>query len=311
MTYVDMPDSAWVRNAADDIYGRYFLYDIEPHWQQDSIMRDLYRYAKPWVTDLSGLSTDRLVNELIDLFQRGELRAWRLTDGWAKPPEHTGPYVMAGSTPAAGGSVSAAPSTTSNASKPKGGSTTAVQPVAAKAAVHEAQNTSTGEPKIISGTGANVKMDAHKIYDSAFDPLSTNPTAQYRFSDPSFRNTGNDVYFGENVTTSYFEVRKNISGKSLFVGGVEIDGILDLTDQEVAKSMNVDLAKLNQKVDNPVQQKKVYAYTNQVANQAYNAGYKGILYNSTRKEGSNKAVVLFGGRFDKAKITPIINKPIK
>jgi len=106
-------------------------------------------------------------------------------------------------------------------------------------------------------------------------------------------------------------VRKNISGKSLFVGDLEIDGILDLTDADVAKSMNIDLAKLNKKVDNPVQQKKVYAYTNQVANQAYDAGYKGILYNSTRKDSSNKAVVLFGGRFDKAKIIPIINKPIK
>lgn len=233
------------------------------------------------------------------------MRVWQLTEGWSKPPTDNG-IGDGGLAPAASSNTSAAPA--SKANKPGGGAT-AEQPTAAKAAVHEARKTS--QPNVTSGTGANVRMDAHKIYDSAFDPLSTNPSAQYRFSDPSFRNTGSDIYFGENVTTSYFEVRKNITGKSLFVGDLEIDGILDLTDTEIAKSMNVDLAKLNQKVDNPVQQKKVYAYTNQVANQAYDAGYKGILYNSTRKEGSNKAVVLFGGRFDKSKITPIINKSIK
>jgi hypothetical protein len=166
-------------------------------------------------------------------------------------------------------------------------------------------------PRVVPGQSSNVRMDGHKIYDPNQPAISSNPTAQYRFSDPSFRSTGEDVYFGENVTTSYFEVRQNINGKSLFVGDVRVDNMLDLTDSNVLKQMNIDSIKLTSRVDNPVQQKAVYEYTNRISNQAYEAGYNGIIYSSSRKAGNNNAVVLFGGKYDPEKIKVILDRPIK
>ena len=149
LSYTDLAGTAGVTTVKDSIYGRYFLQDIEPAWQRDSIMRDLYRYAKPWATDLSGLDSQQLMAELLKLFQRDELRVWRLTDGWAVPPEPVGgnQYTPAGSTAVAGASAGPAPATTGKASKPKGGSSTAAQPVAAKAAVHEVGATPKAEVK--------------------------------------------------------------------------------------------------------------------------------------------------------------------
>ena len=149
LSYTDLAGTAGVTTVKDSIYGRYFLQDIEPAWQRDSIMRDLYRYAQPWVTDLSGLDTQQLIVELLTLFQRNELRVWRLTDGWAVPPEPVGgnQYTPAGSTGVAGASAGPAPATTGKASKPKGGSSTAAQPLAAKAAGHEADATPKAELK--------------------------------------------------------------------------------------------------------------------------------------------------------------------
>ena len=293
----------WVHDA---VFGCYFLHDLEQHWNLRQIWAEMYQHARPWAFDLSKFNDFQLRDALLEIFAADEMRVWQLTEGWGAPPEDNG-IGEGGLAPASGSNTSSKPA--AKTAKPKGGGVTTEAPVAAKAAGHETKQSS--KPKVTAGAGTHVKMDAHKIYDSDFDPLSTNPRVQYRFSDPSFRNTGNDIYFGENIATSYFEVRKNIDGKSLFVGDLEIDGILDLTDENVARRMNVDLAKLKQRADNRVQQKKVYGYTNQIANQAYAAGYKGILYNSTRKEGSNKAVILFGGRFDKSKIMPVINKPIK
>lgn len=160
---------------------------------------------------------------------------------------------------------------------------------------------------ISAGRGSTTKIDGHKIYDSAFNPISSNPSATYRYSDPTFRSTGGDVYLAENIATSYFEVRKNIKGKSLYVGEVEIENILDLTDPHVLNEMGIDKTKLTARVDNPIQQ-QVYNYTNAVSNQAYRAGYSGILYESSRKTGDhNKALVLFEGRYDPDEITQIMN----
>ncbi|MFD2312566.1 hypothetical protein ACFSKX_19280, partial [Microbulbifer halophilus] len=111
-------------------------------------------------------------------------------------------------------------------------------------------------PDVSSGHGSNARMDGHKIYDPSHPAISSNPKAQYRFSDPSYRSTGGDVYFGENVATSYFEVRKNVHGKSLFVGDVRVDNMLDLTDPDVLRKMNIDPEKLTSKVDNPVQKNR-------------------------------------------------------
>lgn len=81
LIYCDFASVASVNALNDNIYGRYFLQDIEPAWQRDSIMRDMYRYAKPWLTDLSGLSNQDLTSALLTLFQLNELRVWQLTDG--------------------------------------------------------------------------------------------------------------------------------------------------------------------------------------------------------------------------------------
>ena len=168
-----------------------------------------------------------------------------------------------------------------------------------------------GKPEVVGGHGTGVQIDGHKIYDPSYPAISTNPTAQYRFSDPSYRSTGNDVYFGENSATAYFEVRKNIKGKSLFVGEVEVDNMLDLTDPEILKQMKIDQKMLSAKVDNPAQQKSIYGYTNEISNQAYDAGYNGIIYSSSRKDGNNKTVVLFGGRYNSDDIKVIMDRPIK
>jgi len=165
------------------------------------------------------------------------------------------------------------------------------------------------DPSIQKDKGTSIKMDGHKIYDSNYSPLSSNPKAQYRFSDPTYRSTGGDIYFGENTATAYFEVRKNIHGKSLFVGDVQIDNVLDLTDTDIIKQMNIDNSKLTAKVDDVLAQKSVYSYTNDVANKAFDSGYSGIVYPSSRKAGS-KALVLFNGRYDIGSIKSILNTSI-
>ncbi|SJN58281.1 Putative deoxyribonuclease RhsC [Vibrio ruber DSM 16370] len=167
-------------------------------------------------------------------------------------------------------------------------------------------------PNVVAGHGVTVQMDGRKIYDPNFPALSTNPTAKYRFSDPAYRNTGGDVYLGENVATSYNEVRKNITGKSLYLADVKIDNVLDLTDSNILKKMNIDPKMLMSTVDNQIQADAIYGYTNQIANQAYDTGYNGILYSSTRKTvGNNKAIVLFGGKYDASNVKLIFDKRIK
>lgn len=162
---------------------------------------------------------------------------------------------------------------------------------------------------VFEGSGSSIRLDGHKIYDPRFSPLGTNPSAQYRFSDPTFRSTGGDIYFGENVATSYFEVRRNVDGKSLFVGDLNLNNMLDLTDPNVLRRMNIDQGRLMARVDSPLDQRTVYGYTNQISNDAFAAGYNGIIYRSTRGHGN--AVVLFGGRYDPSMIVPIIDMPIK
>ena len=174
------------------------------------------------------------------------------------------------------------------------------------------------DPVIISDKGIAVNLDGHKIYDPTYSPLSTNPYEIYRFSDKNYRPTGGDVYFGENIATSYFEVRQAVNGKSLFVGQVEVKNVLDLTDPKILKQMGIDQKKLTAVVPDgsssleKAKKEAIYAYTNSIANQAYDKGYTGIIYNSSRNTGSNnnRAVVLFGGRYDAAKIKPVLNKPI-
>jgi hypothetical protein len=167
------------------------------------------------------------------------------------------------------------------------------------------------KPVIEPYQGDKVSMDGHKIYDPAYPPLSTNKDVTYRFSDPTYRPTGGDVYMGENAATSFFEVRKNINGKSLYVGQVEVKNVLDLTNPETLRVMNIDSQNLTALVNaqTPADARKAYQYTNQIANQAFDAGYTGILYPSSRNT-TGTAVVLFGGRYDPNAIKPILNIPV-
>jgi len=171
LSYADMPGTSAVTAVNDNIYGRYFLQDIEPAWQRDSIMRDLYRYAQPWLTDISGLDSQQLIVELLNLFQRDELQVWRLTDGWTVPPEPVGGnhYIPAGSKAGAGGSVGAAPATTGKASKLKGGSISTAQPVAAKAAGHEVDPVSSSAASV----GARSLSDCRQLLAVSRKKLAT------------------------------------------------------------------------------------------------------------------------------------------
>ena len=180
LSYTDLAGTAGVTTVKDSIYGRYFLQDIEPAWQRDSIMRDLYRYAKPWATDLSGLDSQQLMAELLKLFQRDELRVWRLTDGWAVPPEPVGgnQYTPAGSTAVAGASAGPAPATTGKASKPKGGGSSAAQPVAAKAAVHEVEPVSSSA----ASAGPQSLSECQQLLAASRDKLGTTGTYNPKYT---------------------------------------------------------------------------------------------------------------------------------
>jgi len=171
-------------------------------------------------------------------------------------------------------------------------------------------NQSSSVPKDGPGSGVFVRMDGHKIYDPNFRPISSNPNAQYRFSDPSYRSTGGDVYFGENVAISYAEVGKNIGGKSLYVGRLEIDRILDLTDPSVIRALGLDRSRLTELVTSSDDARRVYAYTNKISNAAFDSGYNGILYYSSKSNRSGRALVIFDGRYTESDIQRILDFPI-
>ncbi|MFC0350697.1 hypothetical protein [Undibacterium danionis] len=90
---------------------------------------------------------------------------------------------------------------------------------------------------------------------------------------------------------------------------------MDLTDPAIVRKMNIDMTRFTQVVvdANIIQKNAVYQYTNSIANQAYDQGYSGVIYPSSRNLGTtnNRAVILFDGRYDSSKITPIINVPIR
>lgn len=70
----------------DLIFGRQFLYKLQPEWQQDAVFRKLYLQAMPWCQKLPSLNTQQVVHAVIDCFISGKLLVWQLTDGWSKPP---------------------------------------------------------------------------------------------------------------------------------------------------------------------------------------------------------------------------------
>ena len=101
-------------SVQDVIFGRQFLYKLQPEWQQDAVFRKLYLQAMPWCQKLSSLNTQQVVQAVIDFFISGKLLVWQFTDGWSKPP--AGSPGIGGLAPLAGSGVAKATNTSSSAS---------------------------------------------------------------------------------------------------------------------------------------------------------------------------------------------------
>ncbi|GAA0550727.1 MULTISPECIES: hypothetical protein [Rheinheimera] len=117
LAYADLGEDS-LGDVKDTEFGRYFLHDLEPSWDQRNIWAQLYQHARPWATDLSKLNKFQLRDALLQMFARDEMRIWQLTDGWGKAPEGNG-IGDGGLAPASSGGASPAPA--AKASKPKGG----------------------------------------------------------------------------------------------------------------------------------------------------------------------------------------------
>lgn len=93
----------------------------------------------------------------------------------------------------------------------------------------------------------------------------------------------------------------------LMTGGVRADKVLDLTDSQVRKALNIDETQLTLSTGN---RELDYAYTQQISRKAYEAGYSGVIYPSAQR-ASRSNLVLFGGRYDPAAIEVINRQPAK
>ncbi|MGP9800036.1 Mbeg1-like protein [Rheinheimera sp. NSM] len=109
LAYADLGEDC-LSEVKDLQFGRYFLHDLEPHWNQREIWAQMYRHAKPWQCDLSKLTTFQLRDALIKMFAADEMRVWQLTEGWGQPPEDNG-IGEGGLAPATGSNDSPAPAT--------------------------------------------------------------------------------------------------------------------------------------------------------------------------------------------------------
>ena len=89
LAYADLGEDS-LGDVKDTEFGRYFLHDLEPSWDQRNIWARLYQHARPWATDLSKLNKFQLRDALLQMFARDEMRIWQLTDGWGKAPEGNG-----------------------------------------------------------------------------------------------------------------------------------------------------------------------------------------------------------------------------
>ena len=121
-----------VSDISDAEFGRYFLHDLEPQWNRRQIWADMYQQARPWQSDISGLSDYQLRDEVLSLLANNEMWVWPLADGWGKAPEGNG-IGEGGLAP----TTTTTPAKSSKAAKPKGGGVTTEAPVVAKAAGHE------------------------------------------------------------------------------------------------------------------------------------------------------------------------------
>lgn len=87
--YSELGDNTLWRSR-DKVYASYFLHDLQPEWNQRQIWANIYRQARPWQSDLSGLTDFQLRDSLIHMLANDEIRLWQLTEGWGQPPEDNG-----------------------------------------------------------------------------------------------------------------------------------------------------------------------------------------------------------------------------
>ena len=121
-----------VSDISDAEFGRYFLHDLEPQWNRRQIWADMYQQARPWQSDISGLSDYQLRDAVLSLLANNEMWVWPLTDGWGKAPEGNG-LGEGGLAPA----TTTTPAKSNKGTKPKGGALIADNSTSAKVAGHE------------------------------------------------------------------------------------------------------------------------------------------------------------------------------
>ena len=90
------------------------------------------------------------------------------------------------------------------------------------------------------------------------------------------------------------------TGKWPYVGEVRVGNVLNLTDPATVRGMGIDPVWLTMPVSESHPAELIYAYTGRIANRAYDKGYSGILYPSSRNPYGGRALVLFEGRYDPA-----------
>lgn len=128
--YADLGQSP-ITELKDNIYGRYFLHDLEPATEQRSIWAKMYQQARPSQFDLSRYTNLQLRDSLIDIFSNNEMWVWPLSDGWGQQPESNGIGEGGLSSTVSGGSFVPP---VAKATLPKGGAITAASITAAEVA---------------------------------------------------------------------------------------------------------------------------------------------------------------------------------
>ncbi|MDP2713399.1 hypothetical protein [Rheinheimera sp.] len=138
LAYADLGEDS-LREVKDLQFGRYFLHDLEPHWNHRAIWAQMYQHAKPWQFDLSKLSNFQLRDALIKMFAADEMRVWQLTEGWGQPPEDNG--IGEGGLAADTGGAGTAPAPPTRTAKPGGG--VAAEKSAQEPVLHESSSKQT------------------------------------------------------------------------------------------------------------------------------------------------------------------------
>ncbi|GAB57286.1 hypothetical protein [Rheinheimera nanhaiensis] len=142
LAYADLGEG-YISDVNDKEYGRYFLHDLEPHWNLRQIWVEMYQHVKPWALDLSKFTDFQLRDALLQIFSAGEMRVWQLSEGWGKQPEGNG---IGEGRLAPQTSSNVGPATVSKKALKPGGGVTPANSSNATTAVHSSITTNTVAP---------------------------------------------------------------------------------------------------------------------------------------------------------------------